>query len=107
MRRTAQEDTSMHFTHDAKQPLEILNKDYIQEVSFSTGKLPKKLSMRKGSRSKSKIQAMVSKEYKEDLIDGYDIIKSKIGHSNSFETKIKILHTLPPPNNGNRNFELI
>ena len=60
------------------------------------------------SRSRSKITALINKEYKEDLIDGYDIMKTRIGHNNSFETKITNLNTLPAPlkANGNREIKL-
>lgn len=61
--------------------------------------MPKKLTLKKANRSKSKLGGIISKEYKEDLVDGYNIIKAKVGHSNSFETKIKNLHTLSAPIN--------
>lgn len=37
---------------------------------------------------------MISKEYKEDMIQGYDVMKSKMVHSNSVDGKLHHLHSL-------------
>lgn len=59
-----------------------------QEINFSGDKKPKKLVAKKSSRSRSKIAAIISKEYKEDLIESNDNLKLRLGHSNSFESKV-------------------
>ena len=58
------------------------------DPNFSDEKKPKKLTSKKSSRSRSKIAALISKEYKEDLLDSNDGMKVRLGHSNSFESKV-------------------
>ena len=67
---------------------DIISSELNQEPHLSEDKKPKKLGSKKSSRSRSKISALISKEYKEDLIEANDNIKTRLGHSNSFESKV-------------------
>lgn len=99
MKKNSSKNPDINSSYEPKVP-EIIRQNITQETKFSTERLPKKLlkgKRSKRSKSKAKISSLLSKEYKEDLIDGYDIIKEKIGHSNSFEAKIKNFHTIPCP----------
>ena len=72
----------------------MIKNDYSQIYSYSTDRKPLKAQKKKSARSRSKIAALISKEYKEDLIDNQEFIKAKLGHSNSFEGKIKNFNTI-------------
>jgi len=66
----------------------IKNKFTIQNISFSNAKMAKKLTTKASrSRSRSKVMGLVTKEYKEDFVDGCDFIDTKIAHNNSCEAK--------------------
>lgn len=80
---------------------EIISKEFIHDIKYSTGTKPRKFATKKSSRSRSKIAGLISKEYKEDLVENYDVLKTKLGHSNSFEAKIKSFNTLTPSFNPN------
>lgn len=79
----------------------ILNNDYSQLISCSSDKKPSKFAKKKSARSRSKIAALVTKEYKEDLVDNQEYIKTKLGHSNSFESKLKNFNTIGTSGNLN------
>lgn len=72
----------------------ILPNDYSQLISYSTDKKPKQFAKKKSARSSSKIAALITKEYKEDLAENQEFIKAKLGHSNSFESKLTNFNTI-------------
>lgn len=82
---------------DQKSDPEIFNKDQIIDIQYSSNQNPKTLITKKSSRSKSKVAAIISKEYKEDLVDNFEVVKTKLGHSNSFEAKRNNFNTLTTP----------
>ncbi|CAI2371570.1 unnamed protein product [Moneuplotes crassus] len=72
----------------------MIGNEIIRDAVSSTGKLQKKLTLKKGNCRKAKISAMISKEYKEDLVQGFDVARNRIGQSNSFEVKHRNLQSL-------------
>lgn len=101
LRKAATDSSGMHSNKNQKLAPEIISKEIIHDIKYSTGTKPRKFATKKSSRSRSKIAGLISKEYKEDLVEDYDILKTKLGHSNSFEAKIKSFNTLTPSFNPN------
>ncbi|CAI2376159.1 unnamed protein product [Moneuplotes crassus] len=85
--------TSLHSETNMKTQ-NIIGKEGIHEKASSAGKLQRKIVSKKGSDKKSKITPLITKEYKEDKIQGYDFVRNKIGKSNSFEGRYKSLQPL-------------
>lgn len=78
----------------------MIGKEIIHDAVSSTGKLQKKLTLTKGNCRKTKISAIISKEYKEDLVQGFDVVRTRIGQSNSFEAKHRNLQSLNDSSKG-------